>query len=111
MWHSVATPSGITGSRRLRAGPVMTSLELRRWRELAVEGEALLAGRDGDRLAVLDGACQDHLGERVLHRLLDHALQRTRAIGGIPALVGQPFARAGVDRGGDLGLVQQLFPA
>ena len=61
--------------------------------ELAVEGEALLAGRDDNLLAVLDAAGQDHLGQRILHRLLDHALERPRAIGRVPALVGQPFAR------------------
>jgi len=33
--------------------------ELRRLRQLAVEGEALLAGGDGDLLAVLDGAGED----------------------------------------------------
>ena len=37
---------------------------------------------------------EDHLGERILHRLLDHALERPRAVGRIPALLGEPFARA-----------------
>ena len=46
-------------------------LRLRRLRQLAVEGQALLAGGDGDLLAVLDRAGEDHLGERILHRLLD----------------------------------------
>ena len=41
----------------------------------------------------LTRAGEDHLGERVLDRLLDHALERTRAIGRILALLGEPFAR------------------
>ena len=49
-------------------------------------------------VAVLDLAGQDHLGERVLQRLLDHALQRARAISRIVALVGEPFARRGIER-------------
>jgi hypothetical protein len=44
-------------------------------------------------LKVGDVAEQDLLGQRVLQFLLDHALQRPRAIGRIVALVGQPVDR------------------
>ena len=75
---------------------------------LAVEGQALLAGRDRDRLAVVDLAGEDQLGERVLHRLLDHALQRARAVGRILALLGEPVARLGVELERDLAILEQL---
>ena len=61
------------------------------------------------RLAVLDLAGQDQLGERVLHRLLDHALQRPRAVGRVVALVGEPVARRRIELERDLAVVQQLL--
>ena len=52
---------------------------------------------------------EDQLGERVLHRLLDHALERARAIGRVPALVGEPVARRRLERDRDLAILQQLL--
>ena len=79
-------------------------------RRLAVEGEALLARRDRDLhdLAVLHLAGEDQLGERILHRLLDRALQRTRPIGRVVALVGEPVARRRIELDRDLAILQQL---
>ena len=55
---------------------------------LAVEGQDVAFRRDRDAIAVLHLARKDHLGERVLQIALDHPLQGTRAISGIPALRG-----------------------
>ena len=52
---------------------------------------------------------EDHLGERILHRFLDHALQRARAVGRVLALVGQPIARARIELDGDLAILEQLL--
>src|SRR5690348_6224379 len=62
-------------------------------RRLAVEHEPLGLRADRDAVAVLDAAGENELGERILHRLLDHALERARAVSGIPALLGEPLAR------------------
>src|SRR5262249_43922203 len=51
--------------------------------KIAVEGEPLLPGRDHHLLAVLDTTGENELGERILHRFLDHALERAGAIGGV----------------------------
>ncbi len=75
----------------------------------AVEHEPVAAGRDLHRLAVLDLAGQDELGERILHRFLDHAFERPRAVSRIVALVGEPIARLGVERDRDLALLQKLL--
>src|SRR5215471_14252409 len=64
-------------------------------RRLAVEDEALRLDADRHAISVFDLAGQDQLGERILHRLLDHALERARAIGRIPTLVREPVARRG----------------
>ena len=53
----------------------------------AVEHEAVLAGGDLHRLAVMDLAGKHHLGERILHIFLDDALQGPRAIGRVVALL------------------------
>src|SRR5579872_906373 len=52
----------------------LSKVKSRRLRKLAVEGQALLAGRDGDVFAILDRTGEDHPGERILHRFLDDAL-------------------------------------
>ena len=52
------------------------------------------------RIISASGSCTDFWITR---------FKRPRAIGRIPALVGQPFARAGVERDGDLAVVQQLL--
>src|SRR5262245_14130674 len=80
----------------------------RRRGELAVEREPLLAGRDHDPVAVLHLAGEDLLGERVLYRLLDHALERTRPIGRVPALLRQPLARRRLEHERDLTILQEL---
>ena len=67
-------------------------------RRLPIEREAVFPGGDFDRGAIADVAGEDHLGERVLHAALDHALERPRAVGRIPALVGEPVPRLGVER-------------
>ena len=41
---------------------------------LAVEGQDVAFGRDGDVIAVVNLAGQDHLGERILQIALDHPL-------------------------------------
>ena len=68
-------------------------LSLRRRSDLAVEGEALLAGRDRDPVAVLDRAGEDQLGQRVLHDFWITRFERPRAIGRVLALLGEPVAR------------------
>ena len=110
--NEAGAPPAAVGNIRLRPviGRATDAAALRRLLDrVAVEGEAELVAGDDDLLAVLDGAGQDHLRERVLHRLLDHALQRPCAIGRIPALLGQPIARTGLERERDLALVQQLL--
>jgi hypothetical protein len=52
----------------------------------AVEHQPVLAGGDVHRLAVMDLAREHHLGERVLHVFLDHALERPRAVSRVVAL-------------------------
>jgi hypothetical protein len=52
---------------------------------------------------------QDHLGQRILQRLLDHPLQRARAIDRVVALVGQPGPRRLVELQRDLALGQPLL--
>ena len=103
-----AVDSGVRcpGTRRPRAGAhpvrsVQLTLRHRRFelgdlgglRRLAVEGQHVAFARDHDAVAVGDFAGEDHLGHRVLQVALDHPLQGPRAIGGIPALGGQPVAR------------------
>src|SRR5690606_20563830 len=56
------------------------------------EVEPVRTGSDLDDGTVQNVAQKNALGERVLYFLLDHALQRTRAIGRVVTLVGQPFA-------------------
>ena len=62
-------------------------------------------------LAIFDAAGEDHLGQRVLHRLLDHALQGARAVCRIPTLFREPVASAGVERDGDLAIIQEFLQA
>src|SRR5206468_12287976 len=76
--------------------------------ELAVEREPLLAGRDYDPVAVLHMTGEDLVGERILHRLLDHPLERTRAIGRVPAFLGEPLARRRLEHDRDLAILQEL---
>src|SRR6516165_208600 len=54
---------------------------------LVVDHEAVLVGGDLHRLTLVDLALQNQLGERVLHILLDHALQRPRAVSRVVALL------------------------
>src|ERR1041385_8312176 len=84
MVASAACPITRRVPSRLKQERELSRLPLRR---LAIEGERLLAGRDRDLhgLAVLHLAGENQLGERVLHGLLDHALQGTRAIGRVIA--------------------------
>ena len=60
-------------------------------------------------LPVADLAGQDLLGQRVLHLLLDHALQGPRAVGRVVALVGEPRARRVVQLQGELAVGEQLL--
>src|SRR3982751_1840561 len=78
----------------------------RRRGELAVEGKPLLAGGDHNLFAVLDQAGEDHLGERILPLLLDDPLERTRPIGGVVALFGNPLARLAVEFDRDLAIIE-----
>jgi murein DD-endopeptidase MepM/ murein hydrolase activator NlpD len=82
---------------------------LRCLRELAVERQPQLVAGDIDFLAVLDLPGKDHLGKRILHRFLDHALERTCSIGRVPAFFGQPVACARIELDGDLAIVEQLL--
>src|SRR5215470_20226320 len=66
-------------------------------RRLAVEDQRAGFGADRHPLTVLDMAGQNLLGEWILHGLLDHALERTRAVSRIPTLVGEPLAGGGLD--------------
>jgi hypothetical protein len=79
-----------------------------RQRRLRAEVEPVGARRHLDGRAVEDVAEQDPLRQRVLQLLLDHALQRTRAIGRVVALRGQPVDRLLVERQRDLAIGQQL---
>ena len=45
----------------------------RRGDRRAIERKSVAAGGDLHRLAILDLAGEDELGERILHRFLDHA--------------------------------------
>src|SRR5215472_8486318 len=74
---------------------------------LAVEGQHVPLLRDRDAVAILDLAGENHLGERVLQIALDHALQRTRAIGGVPTLDREPIACGGIERERDLALFEE----
>ena len=67
------------------------------------------ADRGGHRLAILDGAGEDRLGQRILHRFLDDALERTRPIGRVIALLAEPVARLLGQFEPDLALVEELF--
>src|SRR5947209_2689668 len=58
----------------------------------AVDHNPRAIGGNRHSLTVGDLASQDHFGERVLHFLLDDALQWTRAVGRIVALVRTPGA-------------------
>ncbi len=60
-------------------------------------------------IAIPDVAGQDHLGERILEIALDHPLQRPCAVGGVPALGGEPVARRGIERQHDLAIGQELL--
>ena len=92
---------------RIMCASGSTKPSLRRRCNLAVELQSLLAGADHDLLAVLDAAGEDHFRQRILHRLLDHALERPRAVGRIPAFFGQPIARRGLELDGDLAILQK----
>src|SRR6266478_7826216 len=88
------------------------SLELRDFgglRRLAVEGQHVAFHRNHDAIAILDLAGEDHFRQRILQIALDHPLQRSRAIGGVPALGGQPVARRGIERERDLAVLQELL--
>ena len=56
-----------------------------------------------------DGAGEDRLGQRILHRFLDDALERTRPIGRVIALLAEPVARLLGQFEPDLALVEELF--
>ena len=60
---------------------------------LRQEEQAVGAGGDLHQIAVADLAGENFLRQRILHLLLDDALQRPRAVGRVVALLGQPFAR------------------
>src|SRR5690242_20242732 len=74
-------------------------------RLLAVEGETGPGRGDLYRGAVADVAGQDHLGKRILHAALYDALQRPRAVRGVPPLVGEPVACLRVERQFDLAVL------
>src|SRR5665213_577766 len=61
-------------------------------RRLAVESQHVAFRRDGDPVTVDNVAGEDHLRQRILYIALDDPLQRTRTVGGIPALGRQPVA-------------------
>src|SRR5580704_2130579 len=75
----------------------------------AVEDQALLARGDHHLLAVLDLAGENELGQRILHRFLDHALERAGAVGRVIAFLGEPFAALGLERERDLAIFQKLL--
>ena len=112
---SIAGPLPIGGEDQAKTTSVQLPLRDRRvelrdlggLRRLAVEGQHVAFGRDRNAIAVGDLAGQDHLRQRILHVSLDHPLQGTRAIGGIPALGGEPVARRGIEREHDLAFLQQ----
>src|SRR5581483_9981193 len=89
------------------AHAVLTSLSC--LSDLAVEGEPQLVAGYDNLLAVSDLAGKNHFGERILHGFLDHALQRARAIGRVPALFGEPVARAWLELDGDFAVVEKLL--
>ena len=83
---------------RIRCRSVDPILDLRITRyaasaSLPLKVSPCLPAEIDDLLAILDLAGQNHFGQRILHRLLDHAFERTGAVGGIPALVGEPLTR------------------
>ena len=63
---------------------------------------------DWHRIAILDRTREDEFGQRILHVFLDHALERTRPVGGIIALGGKPIARVRLQRDDDLAIRQKL---
>src|SRR5205807_6911733 len=79
--------SAYVGHCTISVAPFPLNRWLRRCGELAVKRQPLPPGRDDDLVAVLHRPGEDLLGERVLHRFLDHALERARAVGGV-----QPFS-------------------
>src|SRR5262249_1619520 len=83
---------------------------LRRLRgRLAVDHESVGTGGDHGALAVLDAPRKNERGERILHRFLDHPLERPGAVGRIPALLGEPFACGGLEHDRDLAILEQLY--
>jgi hypothetical protein len=65
---------------------------------LAVEDQHIALAQDHHVIAVSDFAGEDHLGQRVLQIALDHPLQRTCAVCGIPARGRKPVARHGAEK-------------
>src|SRR5215472_2936171 len=73
-----------------------------------VDDEALLAGTRVHVLAVENLAAEKQLRQRILQALLDHALERPRAVDGIVARLREPIARLDVEIDGDLAHREQL---
>src|SRR6478736_7974106 len=78
-------------------------------RNLAVERQTQLVAGNPDFLAVLYLARENHFGERILHRFLDHTLQGSRPVGWIPAFLGKPLACTRIERDDDLAIIKKLL--
>src|SRR6202011_1381198 len=89
----------------------MTDSWLRGLRQHTIKREALFAGGDHHPLAVLHATAEHELGEGILHRFLNDALERPRAIGGIPALLRPPLACRWLELKRDLAVLQKLGEA
>src|SRR3546814_15139989 len=78
---------------------------------LSVDGEAVGASGDADRVAVADLAFQNQAGQGVLQLALDDALQRAGAVDRIVALVGEPHLGLVVELQRDLAVGQHRVQA
>ena len=64
-------PRRSVGTSRKMARPASSSLLCH---DFAIDLQALIAGIDANCFAILDGSCEDHLGEGVLHAFLNDSL-------------------------------------
>ena len=87
---------------------VLRPLAARRGHAVA-DDQPVGTGTDRHRLAVQHVTGQDHLGQRILQRPLDHPLQRAGAIDRVIAFLGQPGLGGRVDVQRDLPPCQPLF--
>ena len=68
------------------------------------ENEVTVFRVGGDLVALVEFAVEDLQGERIEDFALDHALERTRPVGGIIALGGKPIAGVRLQRDDDLAI-------